>query len=201
MDIQQLICAVQAAVGVDVDDKPGPQTWIAIAQRLVPEQAVTLADDSTSDLDPKSKKNIDTLLPQVRPYAIALIQKAKLNGITIKIISGLRTYEEQDALYARGRPDNGPTVTNAKGGQSNHNFGIAFDIGIFESGKYLGNSPKYKAVGVLAMDLGLEWGGNWKSFKDEPHYQLRPSWASGMTERDMLAALRKRKSDHQEVFV
>ncbi|MEX5669260.1 D-alanyl-D-alanine carboxypeptidase family protein, partial [Pseudomonas neuropathica] len=98
-----------------------PQTWIAIAQRLVPDQAVTLADDSTSDLDPKSKKNIDTLLPQVRPYAIALIQKAKLNGITIKIISGLRTYEEQDALYARGRPDNGPTVTNAKGGQSNHN--------------------------------------------------------------------------------
>ncbi|WP_422631181.1 M15 family metallopeptidase [Pseudomonas silesiensis] len=94
--------------------------------------------------------------------------QAKLNGITIKIISGLRTYEEQDALYARGRPDNGPTVTNAKGGQSNHNFGIAFDIGIFEGGKYLGNSPKYKAVGVLAMDLGLEWGGNWKSFKDEP---------------------------------
>ena len=137
----------------------------------------------------------------MRPYAIALIQKAKLNGINIKIISGLRTYEEQDALYAKGRPDNGPTVTNAKGGQSNHNFGIAFDIGIFEGGKYLGNSPKYKAVGVLAMDLGLEWGGNWKSFKDEPHYQLRPSWANGMTERDMLAALRKRKTDQQEVFV
>ncbi|MNF07556.1 hypothetical protein D3C80_2077580 [compost metagenome] len=51
------------------------------------------------------------------------------------------------------------------------------------------------------MDLGLEWGGNWKTFKDEPHYQLRPSWASGMTERDMLAALRKRKTDQREVFV
>ena len=201
MDIQQLICAVQAAVGVEVDGKPGPQTWTAIAQRLIPDQAATLADNSSADLDPKSKKTIDTLQPPVRPYAIALIQKARLNGITIKIISGLRTYEEQDALYARGRPDNGPTVTNAKGGQSNHNFGIAFDIGIFEGGKYLGNSPKYKAVGVLAMDLGLEWGGNWKTFKDEPHYQLRPSWASGMTERDMLAALRKRKTDQQEVFV
>jgi peptidoglycan L-alanyl-D-glutamate endopeptidase CwlK len=201
MDIQQLICAVQAAVGVEVDGKPGPQTWVAIAKRLVPDQSISLADDSTPDLDPRSQKNIDTLLPQVRPYAIALIQKAKLNGINIKIISGLRTYEEQDALFAKGRPDNGPPVTNAKGGQSNHNFGIAFDIGIFEGGKYLGSSPKYKAVGVLATDLGLEWGGNWKSIKDEPHFQLRPSWAREMTERDMLAALRKRKSDQQEFFV
>ncbi|HCS44904.1 MAG TPA: peptidase M15 [Pseudomonas sp.] len=201
MDIQQLICAVQAAVGVEVDGKPGPQTWVAIAKRLVPDQSISLADDSTPDLDPRSQKNIDTLLPQVRPYAIALIQKAKLNGINIKIISGLRTYEEQDALFAKGRPDNGPPVTNAKSGQSNHNFGIAFDIGIFEGGKYLGSSPKYKAVGVLATDLGLEWGGNWKSIKDEPHFQLRPSWAREMTERDMLAALRKRKSDQQEFFV
>lgn len=55
--------------------------------------------------------------------------------------SGLRTYEEQNALYAQGRTAPGNKVTNAKGGFSNHNFGIAFDIGIFEGAKYLGDSP------------------------------------------------------------
>ena len=201
MDIQKLIGAVQSALGVEVDGKAGPETWSAIAKRLIPDQAVSLTNASTPDLDPRSKKNIDTLLPEVRTYAIALIQKAALNGIHIKIISGLRTYEEQDVLFAKGRPDNPPKVTNAKGGESNHNFGIAFDIGIFEGGEYLHRSPKYKAVGVLGMDLGLEWGGNWTSFHDEPHFQLRPTWAREMPEGDMLAVLRKRKSDHQEVFV
>lgn len=201
MDTQKLISAVQNALGVEVDGKAGPETWSAIVKRLIPDQAISLTDTSTSDLDPRSKKNIDTLLPEVRTYAIALIQKAALNGIQIKIISGLRTYEEQDLLFAKGRPDNGPKVTNGKGGQSNHNFGIAFDIGIFEGGEYLARSPKYKAVGVLGMDLGLEWGGNWTNFHDEPHFQLRPTWAREMPERDMLALLRKRKSDHQEVFV
>jgi len=46
----------------------------------------------------------------------------------LKLISGLRTYEEQDALYAQGRTAPGPKVTNAPGGHSNHNFGLAFDM-------------------------------------------------------------------------
>lgn len=160
-----------------------------------------MEDVSSESLDARSLKNINTLLPEVRPFAIALIHKAKDNGIQLKIISGLRTYEEQDALFAKGRTSAGSIVTHAKGGHSNHNFGIAFDVGIFENGTYQSHSPKYKVVGALAMDLGLDWGGNWESFKDEPHFQLRPSWAVEMTERDMLAALRERKSEGNEFFV
>ncbi|VVP66413.1 hypothetical protein PS918_00370 [Pseudomonas fluorescens] len=200
MNIERLIRAVQKEIGVEVDGKAGPQTWEEIARRLIPDQAPTLASPALTGLDSRSKKNIESLLPQVRPYAVALIQKAALNGIKIKIISGHRTYAEQDALYAKGRPDNPPKVTNAKGGQSNHNFGIAFDIGIFEGTEYLGSSPKYKAIGVLGTDLGLDWGGNWKSFKDAPHFQLRPEWANGMLEKDMLAELRKRKENGQDAF-
>jgi peptidoglycan L-alanyl-D-glutamate endopeptidase CwlK len=85
---------------------------------------------------------IATLLPQVQPYARALIGKAAAAGITIKVISGLRTHEEQNDLYAQGRTKRGPIVTNARGGYSNHNFGIAFDAGVFESGTYLDESPK-----------------------------------------------------------
>ena len=117
------------------------------------------------------------------------------SGITIKVIGGTRSYEQQDALYARGRTAPGAIVTKARGGYSNHNFGIAFDIGVFSGGRYLPESPQYKAVGALGMELGLEWGGNWTSLVDQPHFQLRPAWAADMSEREMLAELRERVSD------
>jgi len=137
---------------------------------------------------------IATLLPPVQKLARTLFQKAADNGIRIKIISGLRTYAEQDALYAQGRTTPGNIVTKAKGGYSNHNFGIAFDIGVFEGSNNLTDSPKYKAVGVVGTELGLDWGGNWKTINDQPHFQLRPAWATDMNEKQMLAELRNRVS-------
>ena len=83
---------------------------------------------------------------------------------------------------------------------SNHNFGIAFDVGVFSGTSYLPESPKYKAVGVLGMDIGLEWGGNWTSIVDQPHFQLRPTWASAMSEKEMLAELRARVAAGQPIF-
>lgn len=200
MNIKQVIGAIQKSLGEEVDGKPGPQTWKAIAEKIVPKQAAALSNGSSVELDPRSKKNIETLRAEVQPYAIALIQQAANNGITIKILSGLRTYAEQDALYAKGRTAPPPEVTKAKGGYSNHNFGIAFDVGVFEGNKYLGDSPKYKAVGVLGMELGLDWGGNWKTIVDQPHFQLRPTWAAGMPERDMLAELRRRVASQKDIF-
>jgi peptidoglycan LD-endopeptidase CwlK len=134
-------------------------------------------------VDDRSERVIATLLPEVQSYARTLIAKAAASGIVIKVLSGLRTYDGQNDLYAQGRTKPGRIVTNTRGGYSNHNFGIAFDIGVFEGSKYLDESPKYKAVGVLGADLGLEWGGNWKTIQDEPHFQLRPKWASDLSER------------------
>ena len=159
----------------------------------------------TEGVDERSERSIATLLPQVRPFARSLVLKAAEAGIRIKVICGTRTYAEQDALYAKGRNASGvvvrprEVVTNAKGGQSNHNFGIAFDVGVFEGSRYLGDSPKYKAVGVLGEQLGLEWGGNWRTIRDQPHFQCRPEWAAELTEREMLAELRRRKSDGRPV--
>jgi peptidoglycan L-alanyl-D-glutamate endopeptidase CwlK len=150
--------------------------------------------------DARSEGHIATLLPEVRPLARALVHKAAAMGIQIRIISGFRTYEAQAALYAQGRTSPGRVVTNARPGYSNHNFGIAFDVGVFEGSRYLGESPKYKAVGALGMDIGLEWGGSWKTLVDEPHFQLRPSWAAGMAERQMLAELRTRRTTEAPVY-
>ena len=137
----------------------------------------------------------------MQPLARALVESAAAIGIGIKVISGTRTYDEQNALYEQGRSKAGHIVTNARGGYSNHNFGIAFDIGVFEGGRYIPESPAYKAVGALGMKLGLEWGGNWKTIQDEPYFQLRPEWARSMSERDMLAELRRRNSEKIPVFV
>ncbi|HTN66491.1 MAG TPA: M15 family metallopeptidase [Burkholderiaceae bacterium] len=203
MKMEEMIAAVQSVLGVAVDGRAGPQTWGAIYQRIViPTMAATSQAPGIAAVDPRSEQVIATLLPDVQPMARALVQKAALAGIRIKIISGFRTYEEQDALYAQGRTAPGAIVTNARAGYSNHNFGIAFDVGVFEGNQYLGESPKYKAVGALGMDLGLEWGGNWKTIVDQPHFQLRPTWATvtGMSEKEMLAELRNRVADGRPVY-
>ena len=201
MRIDEMIAAVQQELGVEVDGKAGPQTWGAIYERLVKKEIDGQKPcDALALVDSRSEKVIATLLPEVRPIARMLVQKASAAGIAIKIISGLRTYEEQNALYAQGRSAPGNIVTNARGGYSNHNFGIAFDVGVFEGNRYLPDSPKYKAVGALGVDLGLEWGGSWKTIVDQPHFQLRPTWAAGITEKQMLAELRSRHDSGQPVF-
>jgi peptidoglycan L-alanyl-D-glutamate endopeptidase CwlK len=126
-------------------------------------------------VDTRSAKNIATLNPEVQPLARQLIEQAVAAGIHAKVISGHRTYVEQDELYAQGRTKKGPIVTKARGGYSNHNFGLAFDIGIFSTdGKtYHGEHKDYKRVGEIGEKLGLEWGGRWK-FVDEPHFQYNP---------------------------
>jgi peptidoglycan L-alanyl-D-glutamate endopeptidase CwlK len=197
MNIEEIIFAIQKEIGVSVDGKAGPETWQAIYHRIVPKKPPPILDEK---VDSRSEKVIETLLPEVKPYARALIVKGAAAGITIKAISGLRTYAEQNALYEQGRSKPGKKVTNARGGYSNHNFGIAFDIGVFEGSKYIAESPKYKAIGAIGMDLGLGWGGNWKTIKDEPHFQLPPKWAAGMSERKMLAELRSRKESGKPFY-
>ncbi|HEY0062081.1 MAG TPA: M15 family metallopeptidase [Telluria sp.] len=201
MRLTDMISEVQSTLGIAHDGKAGPETWNAIYNRIVqPKSASLSASAALLPVDARSEKCIATLHPSVQPYARALLERAKLVGVTIKIISGTRSFEEQDALFAQGRTRPGAIVTNARGGQSNHNFGIAFDIGIFESGQYQGESPKYKVVGALGVELGLEWGGNWKTIHDEPHFQLRPVWAETMPEKQMLAALRTRHDEGADFF-
>ena len=174
---------------------------------------------NTDPVDDRSEVNIKTLHPEVQILARSLVHAADKLGITIKVISGSRTYEEQHALYLQGRnslevvnaarkkagmnpidQEENKIVTNADAGHSNHNFEIAFDIGVFEGKHYLGESPLYKAVAVLGKQLGLSWGGDWKNLTDQPHYELRPHWATSLSENDMLAQLRARKDSGKTAF-
>lgn len=144
--------------------------------------------------DDRTERNIATLLPKAqaaaRRFMEAAIAAMSKHGIDVRIISGTRTYKEQDELYAKGRTKPGPKVTNARGGYSNHNFGVAFDIGLFAGKKYLGESKHYKELGKIGREQGLEWGGDWQSFKDEPHYQLK----TGLTLAEMRDRVAKGKA-------
>lgn len=136
---------------------------------------VTIAG-SLGTFDARSERCIHTLNPKAQELARRFLKAIRDAGINARIISGTRTYAEQNVIFSKGRFGNPPPkVTNARGGQSNHNFGIAWDIGIFsDDGKYLGESPLYKKAGQAALAAGitnLEWGGNWKTFVDQPHYQ------------------------------
>ena len=201
MKIDEMFVAIQKKLRVQADGRAGPETWGAIYALTV---RATISGEAPPEaiepVDERSETNIATLPLEVQPIARSLVQKAALNGIQIKIISGFRTYAEQNKLYAQGRTKSVPKVTNAREGYSNHNFRVAFDAGIFEGRKYLGESVKYRAVGVLGTDLGLEWGGNWTSIVDQPHFQLRPSWATDYTAAEMLPKARSRVSNEAGLF-
>jgi peptidoglycan LD-endopeptidase CwlK len=130
--------------------------------------------------DARSEGNIHTLLPAAQRQARMFLLRAaqQFANFSVRILSGTRTYAEQNVLFAKGRNGNpGRIVTNAKGGESNHNFGIAWDVGIFDNGRYLtgdtaGETKTYRDLAAAAMSPALEWGGNWTSFTDLPHYQM-----------------------------
>jgi peptidoglycan L-alanyl-D-glutamate endopeptidase CwlK len=154
-------------------------------------------------LDERSERNLATLHPDIQPRVAAFISAAKNlaspRGLDVRIISGLRTFAEQDAIYAQGRTAPGRIVTNARAGYSNHNFGLAFDVGIFKGKAYLDDCGFYDELGPLGESLGLEWGGRWKKIVDKPHYQFRPKWVAGMTESEMLASLRQRVANRIDI--
>ena len=142
-------------------------------------------------LDPRTAANIATLHPRVQPRArefmVLASEIAAKHGLVVKIISGLRSYAEQATLYAKGRTAPGPKVTNARPGHSNHNFGTAWDIGLFKGKTYLTDSPIYTEIGQASRSLGLTWGGDFKSFKDTPHYEI-PTGHTLAQMRQLVAA-------------
>ena len=104
------------------------------------------------------------------------INKNLPKGVRLRFTQTLRTVAEQNALYAQGRTTKGSIVTNAKGGQSIHNFALAFDILIMieKNGKWditWDRGEYHKRVESFFKKKGWDWGGEFKSFKDYPHFE------------------------------
>lgn len=124
-------------------------------------------------MDENSQKILKNVHPKQRELVTRLIDIMIAAGYDARVTQGLRTFAEQESLYAQGRTKPGNRVTNARGGQSNHNYGLANDITIFKNSKPDWNDlTPYRLLGREAKKLGLEWGGDWKAV-DMPHVQLK----------------------------
>ena len=125
-------------------------------------------------------RNLNRCHPRLIELSKKLISACKGQGLIIGIGESFRTKEEQDALYAKGRTAPGNIVTNAKGSSysSHHQWGTAFDIYRNDGkGVYTDGDGFFEKVGKIGKSIGLEWGGDWKSPVDKPHFQL-PDWGS-----------------------
>ena len=129
-----------------------------------------------------ASRKIEDLHPTLQPITRTFLAKALMEGIDVLITCTYRSNAEQDELYAQGRTKPGNVVTNAKAGQSKHNFTIAgkpaskaFDIVFLIGGKAVWDAKheNWQKLGKIGAELGLEWAGNWKSFKEFPHFQLK----------------------------
>ena len=107
-------------------------------------------------------------------------------GIKVVLTWGYRSIEVQNQLYAKGRTAPGSIVTNAYGGYSWHNYGLAADYAFIIDGKVTWKGP-WEVFGKIARLCGLEWGGGWKTLVDRPHVQ----WTKGKTLAQMRAAVAK----------
>jgi hypothetical protein len=121
-----------------------------------------------------SEKRLRLLHPALAAAVRDIVATLAAQSVVVEVVQGLRTFAEQDALFAQGRTKPGPIVTQARGGESNHNYGLAADLCPFKSGKPDWNAPIsiWATIGMAANARGLEWGGSWKKFLDKPHVQL-----------------------------
>lgn len=106
------------------------------------------------------------------------VNKCSSQGITVQITSTYRSIEEQDRLYAQGRTTTGNVVTNAKGGQSMHNWKVALDFVPVKNGVAQWNDKElFTKIGQIGESCGFEWGGRWTSFLDLPHLQYTAGYS------------------------
>ena len=136
-------------------------------------------------MDKVSLDRIELLHPKLRAEAKLIYTEicAALTGKAMcRFAYTLRTFAEQDALYLQK-----PKVTNAKGGQSYHNYGLAIDIvllidkdnnGSYETASWDTKNDfdgdqksDWQEIVAIFKRYGWEWGGSWATFPDMPHFQ------------------------------
>ncbi|MEJ8303429.1 M15 family metallopeptidase [Saccharibacillus sacchari] len=134
------------------------------------------------DVPGEEQGRIIGIHPEVQAKTNDLVAQAADRGIEIVITSDFRSSEEQDRLFRQGREDSGNIVTNARGGQSYHNYGLAIDFALrdgkggvvwdMEVDRNGNGRPDWMEVVELAKALGFDWGGDWDRFPDYPHFQM-----------------------------
>jgi peptidoglycan L-alanyl-D-glutamate endopeptidase CwlK len=122
-------------------------------------------------------------LPLVKERAEKFLEDCRHQGIDLLVTSTYRDAESQNLLYAQGRTSGGRIVTRAKGGESFHNYRCALDVVPLVNGKpdWDGTHDIWGRVGAIGKANGLDWAGDWKSFRELAHFQ----YTGGITLSDL----------------
>lgn len=158
-------------------------------------------------MDQISIDRIKLLHPKLRDDALEIYDEILKSGVNIRVIYTLRTFAEQDKLYAQGRTAPGKIITKAKGGLSYHNYSLALDFAILKNDKDVlwdtkvdldkDGKADWAEVVTIFKQYGWEWGGDW-TFKDFPHVQK----TFGYSVRQLLSLYNAKKVDaHNYVLI
>jgi len=125
-----------------------------------------------------ASRNIDDLLPSVASVAREWLKRCTRDGVQVLVYCTYRSIEEQDRLYAEGRTAPGRIRTRARGGRSWHNFRRAWDAvpmvnGCPDWSCNFREEYHWQIMVQHALDLGVEWGGDWPRLRDYVHFQVR----------------------------
>lgn len=123
-----------------------------------------------------NSRKLEDLHPKVKVRVEKFLAECDKAGIDLLVTSTYRDGESQNALFEQGRSKPGAKVTNARAGQSFHNWRVAVDVVPLRNGKPVwGTSGEdlelWMRVGKIGESVGLEWAGRWKRFREFPHFQ------------------------------
>jgi peptidoglycan L-alanyl-D-glutamate endopeptidase CwlK len=134
---------------------------------------ITYLQEKVKALTAKQVPYVPTaVMPLVQRKADAVVAEMAARGHAVRMVEGYRSIERQNELYAQGRTTAGAVVTNAKGGQSFHNYGVAVDF-VFRKEGYNASDTLWALLGKVGKLQGFEWGGDWQGFVDRPHFELK----------------------------
>ena len=128
-----------------------------------------------------ASRALSDLVPPARERCLKWQDACRKEGIDVLVYCTFRSSNEQDELYKIGRTLPGRKVTNATGGNSLHQWRCAWDAVPLVGGKPQWNDTDlYRRMGEIAKDFGIEWAGDWKTFKETAHFQ----YTGGLTLAD-----------------
>lgn len=137
-----------------------------------------------------NENRLSLVHPVLAARVMELIGILEAEDINILVTQGLRTYNEQERLYARGRTAPGPKVTDCQPGHSWHNFGLAVDVCPEEFANEEGvpvahpdwnvDHPAWHRIHEAALELGFACGADFRTFPDMPHLQMTGKWPAAV---------------------
>lgn len=122
-----------------------------------------------------NSRSVLELTPDARLKALQWQTQCHEIGLKVIFVSTYRDNEYQDYLYQQGRKNNKPVLTNARGGESEHNYRTAWDFCVMNGNKCdWNNAAAFCTAGLIAESLGLVWSGRWQGrLKETGHIQLK----------------------------